>query len=32
MEPLTLLATGVTIILGGALARVGELVLDDSRL
>ena len=28
MEPLTLLATGVTIILGGALARVGELVLD----
>jgi ATP phosphoribosyltransferase regulatory subunit HisZ len=31
MEPLTLLATGVTIILGGALARVGELVLDGSR-
>ncbi|MCA2659153.1 MAG: hypothetical protein IM496_11770 [Microcystis sp. M049S2] len=30
MEPLTLLATGVTIILGGALARVGELVLDGS--
>ncbi|MCA2507101.1 MAG: hypothetical protein IM550_21090 [Microcystis sp. M54BS1] len=28
MEPLTLLATGFTIILGGALARVGELVLD----
>lgn len=31
MEPLTLLATAVTIILGGALARVGELVLDGSR-
>ncbi len=31
MEILTLLATGVTIILGGALARVGELVLDGSR-
>lgn len=30
MEILTLLATGVTIILGGALARVGELVLDGS--
>ena len=30
MEPLTLLATGVTIILGGALARVGEIVLDGS--
>ena len=30
MEPLTLVATGVTIILGGALARVGELVLDGS--
>jgi len=30
MEPLTLLATTVTIILGGALARVGELVLDGS--
>jgi hypothetical protein len=30
MEPLTLLATAVTIILGGALARVGELVLDGS--
>ena len=30
MEPLTLLATGVTIILGGALARVGELVLDGA--
>ena len=30
MEPLTRLATGVTIILGGALARVGELVLDGS--
>ena len=27
---MTLLATGVTIILGGALARVGELVLDCS--
>ena len=31
METLTLLATAVTIILGGALARVGELVLDGSR-
>ncbi|MCA2624722.1 MAG: hypothetical protein IM507_00335 [Microcystis sp. M20BS1] len=30
MEPLTLLATRVTIILGGALARVGEIVLDGS--
>ncbi len=30
MEPLTLLATAVTIILGGALARVGEIVLDGS--
>ncbi|MDY7049741.1 MAG: hypothetical protein RPG89_14285 [Microcystis panniformis WG22] len=30
MEPLTLLATGVTIILTGALTRVGELVLDGS--
>ena len=30
MEILTLLATGVTIILGGALARVGEIVLDGS--
>ena len=30
MEILTLLATTVTIILGGALARVGELVLDGS--
>lgn len=30
MELLTLLATGVTIILGGALACVGELALDGS--
>ncbi|MFN5516351.1 MAG: hypothetical protein ACK5CA_16855 [Cyanobacteriota bacterium] len=30
MEPLTLLATGVTIILAGALTRVGELCLDGS--
>ena len=30
MEPLTLLATGVTIILTGALTRVGELSLDGS--
>jgi hypothetical protein len=30
MEPLTLLATGVTIILTGALARVGELSLDGA--
>jgi hypothetical protein len=30
MGLLTLLATGVTIILGGALARVGELALDGS--
>lgn len=30
MEPLTPLATVVTIILGGALARVGELVLDGA--
>lgn len=30
MEPLTLLATGVTIILAGALTRVGELSLDGA--
>jgi exopolysaccharide biosynthesis predicted pyruvyltransferase EpsI len=30
MEPLTLLATGVTIILTGALTRVGELSLDGA--
>ena len=30
MEPLTLLAAGATIILTGALTRVGELSLDGS--
>jgi hypothetical protein len=30
MEPLTLLATGATIILTGALTRVGELSLDGA--
>jgi len=30
MEPLTLLATGATIILAGALTRVGELSLDGA--
>jgi hypothetical protein len=30
MEPLTLLATGVTIVLAGALTRVGELSLDGA--
>ena len=30
MEPLTLLATGATIVLAGALTRVGELSLDGA--
>ena len=30
MEPLTLLATGVKIILTGALTRIGELSLDGA--
>lgn len=30
MEPLTLLATGATIILAGALTRVGELSLEGA--